>query len=189
MRVPEASLAHQAFPWCCPKCFKKGKAALEKMLLSKDKDKAAATDASSVLGSLASAAAAAAAAAAATTAPASLSGAVITCGLERPYEVHLRRDGKGGVHRLLSRLVHGGLQLADLLLGEVAQLRGEALQLGVHAVLLLGQHLRCKSLLHLGGQLAPLVFLLVTVIAFFCLGAAISLPRTSTKDRRRQQKT
>ena len=32
-RGPETSLAHPAFPWACPKCFKKGKAALEKMLL------------------------------------------------------------------------------------------------------------------------------------------------------------
>ena len=31
---PEASLAHKSFPWCCPKCFKKGKAALEKVLLT-----------------------------------------------------------------------------------------------------------------------------------------------------------
>jgi len=30
---PETSLTHQAFPWACPKCFKKGKAALEKTLL------------------------------------------------------------------------------------------------------------------------------------------------------------
>ena len=33
-RVPKASLAHKAFPWCCPKCFKKGTAALQKMLLA-----------------------------------------------------------------------------------------------------------------------------------------------------------
>ena len=32
-RRPETSLAHPAFPWACPKCFKKGKAALEKTLL------------------------------------------------------------------------------------------------------------------------------------------------------------
>ena len=32
-RGPEASLAHKSFPWCCPKCFKRGKAALEKVLL------------------------------------------------------------------------------------------------------------------------------------------------------------
>ena len=32
-RRPEASLAHKSFPWCCPKCLKKGKAALEKMLV------------------------------------------------------------------------------------------------------------------------------------------------------------
>ena len=32
-RGPESSLKHQAFPWCCPKCFKKGKTALEKTLL------------------------------------------------------------------------------------------------------------------------------------------------------------
>ena len=32
-RGPETSLTHQAFPWACPKCFKKGKAALEKTLL------------------------------------------------------------------------------------------------------------------------------------------------------------
>ena len=32
-RGPETSLTHQAFPWVCPKCFKKGKAALEKTLL------------------------------------------------------------------------------------------------------------------------------------------------------------
>ena len=32
-RGPETSLAHPAFPWACPKCFKKGKATLEKMLL------------------------------------------------------------------------------------------------------------------------------------------------------------
>ena len=32
-RGPEASLTHKSFPWCCPKCFKKGKAALEKMLV------------------------------------------------------------------------------------------------------------------------------------------------------------
>ena len=31
-RVPEASLSHKAFPWCCPKCFKKGKTALESKL-------------------------------------------------------------------------------------------------------------------------------------------------------------
>jgi hypothetical protein len=33
-RGPEASLTHKSFPWCCPKCFKKGKAALEKVLLT-----------------------------------------------------------------------------------------------------------------------------------------------------------
>ena len=33
-RCPEASLSHKAFPWCCPKCFKKGKAALDKWLLA-----------------------------------------------------------------------------------------------------------------------------------------------------------
>ena len=33
-RVPKASLAHKAFPWCCPKCFKKGTVALQKMLLA-----------------------------------------------------------------------------------------------------------------------------------------------------------
>jgi len=32
-RGPEASLAHKSFPWCCPKCLKRGKAALEKMLV------------------------------------------------------------------------------------------------------------------------------------------------------------
>ena len=32
-RGPETSLAHPAFPWACPKCVKKGKAALEKTLL------------------------------------------------------------------------------------------------------------------------------------------------------------
>ena len=30
-RGPEASHAHGSCPWCCPKCFKKGKAALEKI--------------------------------------------------------------------------------------------------------------------------------------------------------------
>ena len=33
-RCAEASLSHKAFPWCCPKCFKKGKAALDKQLLA-----------------------------------------------------------------------------------------------------------------------------------------------------------
>ena len=33
-RVQEASLTHNSFPWCCPRCFKKGKAALEKTLLA-----------------------------------------------------------------------------------------------------------------------------------------------------------
>jgi hypothetical protein len=33
-RRPEASLTYESFPWCCPKCFNKGKAALEKMLLA-----------------------------------------------------------------------------------------------------------------------------------------------------------
>ena len=33
-RAPETSLTHNAFPWCCPRCFKKGKAALEKTLLA-----------------------------------------------------------------------------------------------------------------------------------------------------------
>ena len=32
-RGPEASISHKAFPWCCPKCFKKGKTALEKKVL------------------------------------------------------------------------------------------------------------------------------------------------------------
>ena len=31
-RGPEASLLHKGFPWCCPKCFKKGVGALEKKL-------------------------------------------------------------------------------------------------------------------------------------------------------------
>ena len=31
-RSPATSLMHKAFPWCCPKCFKKGKLALDKML-------------------------------------------------------------------------------------------------------------------------------------------------------------
>ena len=31
---PGASLLHKAFPWCCPKCFKKGKAVLDKQLLA-----------------------------------------------------------------------------------------------------------------------------------------------------------
>lgn len=31
-REAEASLTHRAFPWCCPKCFKKGAKALESML-------------------------------------------------------------------------------------------------------------------------------------------------------------
>ena len=34
VRGPEASFTHKAFPWCCPKCFKRGKAALEKQLLA-----------------------------------------------------------------------------------------------------------------------------------------------------------
>ena len=33
-RGPETSLAYKSFPWCCPKCFKKGTAALEKTLLA-----------------------------------------------------------------------------------------------------------------------------------------------------------
>ena len=33
-RGSEASLTYKIFPWCCPKCFKKGKAALEKTLLA-----------------------------------------------------------------------------------------------------------------------------------------------------------
>ena len=33
-RGPEASLTYKAFTWCCPKCFKKGKTALEKTLLA-----------------------------------------------------------------------------------------------------------------------------------------------------------
>ena len=33
-RGPEASLTHKSFPWCCPKCFKKGKSVLEKTLLA-----------------------------------------------------------------------------------------------------------------------------------------------------------
>jgi hypothetical protein len=32
-RGPYTSLVHEAFPWCCPRCFKKGKTALEKTLL------------------------------------------------------------------------------------------------------------------------------------------------------------
>ena len=32
-RSPATSLMHKAFPWCCPKCFKKGKLALDKTLL------------------------------------------------------------------------------------------------------------------------------------------------------------
>ena len=31
-RGPAASLTHKGFPWCCPKCFKKGVLALEKKL-------------------------------------------------------------------------------------------------------------------------------------------------------------
>ena len=31
-RGPEASFKHKSFPWCCPKCFRKGKAALSKHL-------------------------------------------------------------------------------------------------------------------------------------------------------------
>ena len=38
-RQPDASLTHQAFPWCCPKCFAKGKAVLEKALLGNNKRK------------------------------------------------------------------------------------------------------------------------------------------------------
>ena len=34
MGEPEVSLTHKSFPWCCPKCFKKGKTALEKQLLA-----------------------------------------------------------------------------------------------------------------------------------------------------------
>lgn len=30
----EASLSHKAFSWCCPKCFRKGKAVLNKQLLA-----------------------------------------------------------------------------------------------------------------------------------------------------------
>ena len=30
----EASLKHAALPWCCPKCFNKGKAALSNSLLA-----------------------------------------------------------------------------------------------------------------------------------------------------------
>ena len=36
---PETSLTHQAFPWACPKCFKKGKAVLETTLLGPAKKK------------------------------------------------------------------------------------------------------------------------------------------------------
>ena len=32
-RGSEASHAHQSFPWCCPKCFKKGATALGKSLV------------------------------------------------------------------------------------------------------------------------------------------------------------
>ena len=32
-RGPEASHAHGSFPWCCPKCFKKGATALGKSLV------------------------------------------------------------------------------------------------------------------------------------------------------------
>ena len=32
-RPSSASLPHPSFPWCCPKCFKKGVAALEQKLL------------------------------------------------------------------------------------------------------------------------------------------------------------
>ena len=38
-RGSEASLTYKSFPWCCPKCFKKGKAALEKMLLAPSQPK------------------------------------------------------------------------------------------------------------------------------------------------------
>ena len=31
-RGPEPSFKHKSFPWCCPKCFQKGKAALSKHL-------------------------------------------------------------------------------------------------------------------------------------------------------------
>ena len=31
-RVAEASHTHKSFPWCCPKCFQRGKAALDKVL-------------------------------------------------------------------------------------------------------------------------------------------------------------
>ena len=33
-RGPETSLTYKSFPWCCPKCFKKGKAVLDKTLLA-----------------------------------------------------------------------------------------------------------------------------------------------------------
>jgi len=32
-RASEASLTYKSFPWCCPKCFQRGKVALEKILL------------------------------------------------------------------------------------------------------------------------------------------------------------
>jgi hypothetical protein len=34
-RVSEASLTYKSFPWCCPKCFQRGKVALEKTLLGR----------------------------------------------------------------------------------------------------------------------------------------------------------
>ena len=36
-RRPEASLTHKSFPWCCPKCFTKGEAALGKALRAPEK--------------------------------------------------------------------------------------------------------------------------------------------------------
>ena len=32
-RPPSSSYSHKAFPWCCPKCFKKGNTLLETTLL------------------------------------------------------------------------------------------------------------------------------------------------------------
>ena len=44
-RGPEASHAHGSFPWCCPKCFKKGATALGKSLVQPAQPRAGARSA------------------------------------------------------------------------------------------------------------------------------------------------